>query len=69
MAISNDNEARFVALETKLAYQEKLLAELNEVVIEQSRALKDLQKRAIDSESALRDAIEEKPPQERPPHY
>jgi SlyX protein len=66
---SERDEARFVALETKLAYQEKLIAELNEVLVEHSRVLRELEKRAKDSEVALRDALEAKPPNERPPHY
>jgi len=66
---SADGEERFVALETKLAYQEKLLAELNEVLVEHSRVLYELRKRAQQSEAALRDVLEEKPPNEKPPHY
>ncbi|HSC86339.1 MAG TPA: SlyX family protein [Polyangiaceae bacterium] len=70
MATSGDrDDERFIALESKLAYQEKLLAELNEVLVEHSRILTELQKRAKDSESALRDALEVRPPNERPPHY
>ena len=62
-------DERFVALEMKVAFQEKLLAELNDVLVEHSRLLTDLQKRSAQSEAALRDAIEIKPPNERPPHY
>lgn len=62
-------EQRFIALETKVAYQEKLLAELNEVLVEHSRVLSDLEKRALNAERALRETLADKPAHEKPPHY
>lgn len=57
-------------LETKLAYQERLLDELNEVLIAKAREIDDLKRRLVVLEEALRpqaDAI--RPPHEVPPHY
>jgi len=65
-----DVEERFIVLETKLAYQERLLEELNEVLIAKGREIDDLKRRMATSEEALRpqaDAI--RPPHEAPPHY
>jgi uncharacterized coiled-coil protein SlyX len=63
-------EERFVRLEVKAAYLEKLALDLNEVVIKQAQQLDELlvrlerierQQRAGDDEGAI--------PHERPPHY
>lgn len=65
-----EEEVRFVALETKIAYQEKLLDDLNRVLIEQSNTLVELAKRLHAVEEAFRGAfVENKPGHERPPHY
>lgn len=64
----NETEDRFVALETKIAYQEKLLAELNEVLVEHTKKLSELEKRAEAFEEVIRDD-REKPGIEKPPHY
>lgn len=63
-------QARFVALETKVAYQDKLIAELNEVVIARTRELDVLTKRLHHLERCLQEPEAGPPPaQERPPHY
>lgn len=65
-------ESRLVQLESKLTYQERTIAELNEVVIEQQRLLDALTKRLALMEDALRARLAEQvdpadePP---PPHY
>ena len=64
-------EARFIALETKLAYQDKLIAELNEVIVERTRELSVLSKRLQHLERYVREpnAEEAAPANEPPPHY
>lgn len=64
-------EARFIALETKLAYQDKLIAELNEVIVERTRELSLLSKRLDRLERYVRDpdADTVSPANEPPPHY
>jgi uncharacterized coiled-coil protein SlyX len=41
----DDFECRLLTLETKLAYQDKLIEDLNDVVIEQRREVDDLRRR------------------------
>jgi uncharacterized coiled-coil protein SlyX len=68
--MATDDAERFLRLETKLAYQEKLLAELNEVVLERSQALERLELRLSRLERALREPeAEGHLPHEKPPHY
>jgi len=64
-------DERFIALETKVAYQDKLIAELNEVIVEQTRELTLLTKRLEHLERYVRDPEEDTAPpaNERPPHY
>lgn len=63
-------EARFVDLETKVAFQEKTIADLNEVVIEQERALSELRRQVTVLEQQLRALVDDADPSlERPPHY
>jgi SlyX protein len=63
-------EERFLQLETKIAYQEKLIAELNEVVIERTYALDALERRVAALEKFLREPPGEPgPAHEKPPHY
>lgn len=64
-------EERFVTLETKVAYQEKLLADLSDILAEQSRDIADLRRQLERMERAYRDAKDEKQtlPHEPPPHY
>ena len=64
-------ESRFVDLETKIAFQEKAIADLNDVVIEQDRTLSQLRRLVKALEQQLRALVDdgEPPPIERPPHY
>jgi SlyX protein len=63
-------EGRFVDLETKLAFQEKTIADLNEVVIDQGRTLAELVRRVKTLEAQLRSFLDDADPTlERPPHY
>lgn len=59
-------------LEIKISYLEKQNAELNEVVIEQGRAMTLLEMRMKSLEDKVKDLIEESGqdrPSRRPPHY
>ena len=67
--MSPDAEDRFIALEMKIADQEKLLAELNEVLVEHSALLREVTLRANSLERAVRDSLEQHPANEKPPHY
>lgn len=63
---------RFITLETKIAYQEKVIADLNGVIIEQSRSLDSVERRLRRLEERSKDADEDgrrEFPAEKPPHY
>lgn len=62
-------EARVVELEVKLTYQDRLIAELNEVVIELRAEVERLAARAGRFEQQLRDGLPEDPHDAPPPHY
>lgn len=67
------SEERFIDLETKLAHQDQLLNELNEVVTEQQTKLMQLEelcKALIQRVRSVGEGIDESDPgDERPPHY
>jgi SlyX. len=60
-------------LEVKIAYLEKQVAELNEVVVSQMRELDDMNSRFKQMEQKVAELIEEAGdgdrPSRRPPHY
>ena len=63
-------EERIIELETTVAYQSKLLSELNEVVLEFAKRVEVLEKRAgriEDMQSELRNRLE--PDTTPPSHY
>lgn len=60
---------RFVLLETKIAYQEKLISELSEVLVEHSQIIDRLELRVRRLEQALRENAGEPMGHDRPPHY
>lgn len=62
-------EDRFVLLETKVAYQEKLISELSEVLAEHGQVIDRLELRVRRLEQALRDNAGEPVGHDRPPHY
>lgn len=67
---SQPAEQRFVDLEVKLAYLEKLAQDLNDVVVAQALLIEDLQKRALLLEKQALAAGEGREfPHEAPPHY
>jgi uncharacterized coiled-coil protein SlyX len=63
-------DERFVRLEIKLAYLEKLTLELNEVVIAQGQVIDALNKRLSRLEGQVNTSTEGREfPHEKPPHY
>jgi len=65
-----ETRERFVLLETKIAYQEKLLSELSDLLREKGQELDVLTARVLRLESAAAAAGDgERLPHERPPHY
>jgi uncharacterized coiled-coil protein SlyX len=69
MAYGSEEE-RFVRLEVKAAYLEKLALDLNEVVIKQGQLIDELEGRLGLIERQLRAGIDdERIPDEKPPHY
>jgi uncharacterized coiled-coil protein SlyX len=63
-------EARLLKLEEKVAYQDKLIAELNEVVVSLHRASDSLGARLTSLERELRSELGARDmPNEPPPHY
>lgn len=69
MEKSNDEE-RFVRIEEKAAYLEKLALDLNEVVIAQGQLIDDLSLRLDRAERQLRAGTLDVPiVDDKPPHY
>jgi SlyX protein len=68
------DEQRIIELETRLAYQEHTLAELNDVVIDQQQQLTQL-RRVLETMTSRLEAVADAMPgpataqNERPPHY
>ncbi len=67
--IMASTEERFISIETKIAYQEKLIAELNEVILERGKQIDLLTRRITQLERLATDDGPEQPGHERPPHY
>jgi SlyX protein len=67
-----DTEKRLIELETKMAFQENLLAELNEVIIQQQRVLDRLRSHCGELEEQLDELKTQDAPairDDKPPHY
>jgi len=63
-------DARLLALEEKTAYQDKTIAELNEVVTGLNRQAVDLQRRIAELERLFGNELSRREmPNEKPPHY
>lgn len=64
------DEQRFVILETKIAYQEKTIADLNDVIVDQGRELAELRRRIEALERYAKEHLGARSlPNEKPPHY
>ena len=69
MSAQDPNE-RFISLEMKVAYQEKLISELNEVLLERGNEIDQLVRRVLSLERMVREGTDGREfPHERPPHY
>ena len=68
------DEDRLIDIETKLAYQEKMIKDLNEVVVEQQKAIEKLaagygRLAKMYQEHARMMSAVDGPADEKPPHY
>ena len=64
------SDARLLSLEEKVAYQDKTIAELNEVVVGLNRLASDLKLRLEHLERLLGGELSRREmPNEKPPHY
>ncbi|HNX23775.1 MAG TPA: SlyX family protein [Spirochaetota bacterium] len=64
-----DQEERIIALESKIAYLENYINELNEVVIEQEKSIKKIALEADEIRKQIASGKEALPENEKPPHY
>jgi len=64
-----DLEEKLIALETKIAYFENYINELNEVVITQGKSIKKLELEADDLRKQIQSGKDNLPENEKPPHY
>jgi len=63
-------EGRLLKLEEKVAYQDKLVADLNDVVVALHRRVEEIRARLDGAERTMRQELEGREiPNERPPHY
>ena len=70
MSDATSHEPRLLKLEEKVAYQDKTIAELNEVVVTLNRLTAELRLRVEALERTLRNELGGRDaPNERPPHY
>jgi len=69
-AAATNDESRLLKLEEKVAYQDKIIHELNEVVVALNRRVGDLGARFEAVERTLRAELGPREmPDEKPPHY
>jgi SlyX protein len=70
MPTHDDDSPRLIALETKIAYQDKTIAELNQVVVDLNKDLAECARRLLALERMVRTDLERRDmPNEKPPHY
>ncbi len=67
--IDDLNAERLLTLETKVAYQDKLIADLNDVLLERGQQLDALEGRVEALARLMREGPQEAPSNEPPPHY
>lgn len=67
--MNEETAERFINLESKLAYHEKLLADLNEVLLERGQEIDTLKARVEALERQYQEGEQESPGHEPPPHY
>ncbi|HQO40935.1 MAG TPA: SlyX family protein [Spirochaetota bacterium] len=64
-----ETEERIVSLETKMAYLEHYVQELNQVVLDQEKTIRLLLHETEAIKKQLDDKKEKLPENEKPPHY
>lgn len=64
-----ETEERIVSLETKIAYLEHYVQELNQVVLDQEKTIRLLLHETEAIKKQLDDKKEKLPENEKPPHY
>lgn len=70
MLTHDDDSPRLIALETKIAYQDKTIAELNQVVVDLNKDVAEFARRLQALERMVRTDLERREmPNEKPPHY
>jgi SlyX protein len=70
MDATTPHEHRLLKLEEKVAYQDKTIADLNEVVVRLDRVVADLTRRLDAAERTVRQELgPREAPNEKPPHY
>lgn len=72
MAREQDIEALLVDLQTRLAFQDQAISELNEVITDQQQQIDRLREElrlAGDKLKVLEESVETSAPDEKPPHY
>lgn len=62
-------EERLIAVESKIAYLENYVNELNEVVIEQEKLIRKLAVESEDLRKQISSGKDALPENEKPPHY
>jgi uncharacterized coiled-coil protein SlyX len=74
--MTHENSEDFrIELESKIAFQEKAIADFDDALIGNTRAILELQRRLESLENVVRkltqrlESFEELPPNEKPPHY
>ena len=68
--MSGQDAARIITLEEKVAYQDKTIAELNDVVVILNRQVSDLKTRIEQIERLVGGELSRREmPNEKPPHY
>ena len=74
MTFKNSENIR-IELESKIAFQEKAIVDLNDTIVDHARTMIDLQRRVELLENIVRglnhrlEAFSDDPPNEKPPHY
>lgn len=65
-----DTEERFIALETKLAYMEDFVSQIQKEAVEQARQIEILRKENQILSDRIKELVENTDiPNRRPPHY
>ena len=63
------NEERFIAIETKILHQDRIIEELHEVIYRQQNTINKLEKKLKQMEDMANADNEIRPTNEKPPHY